>query len=128
MPGRALVSLAALTRTVPAPCRSVDGVRRSAHEKLQRSVSWTRLRTLAQRRARNRPHDGPATAIHHSHDHLRRARQIEDDPVDLRAFGRDLHEVACSDLLHWTEPSAPPDNVDGGSIAHPSHPNYGPAA
>jgi len=84
MHGRALVSRASLSRTASASCRGVDSVRSPTHKKLQRSVIGTRLRTLSQRRALNRPHHRPATAIHHRHNRLRGAGQIEDDPVDLR--------------------------------------------
>jgi hypothetical protein len=97
---RADVSRAALPRPAPASCGAMNSVRSSTHEELQRSVVWTLFRAFGQRRSRNGAHHRSATAIHHRHDHLRGARQLEDDPVDLRTCRRDLHEVACSYLLH----------------------------
>src|SRR3954454_20007490 len=100
MPWRARMCSWALCRTASLSRRGMDSVWSPTHKKPQRSVIGTCLRALTQRRAWNRAHHRPAPAIDHRHNRLRGAGQIEDDPVVLRARGRDLHEVPGSYLIH----------------------------
>jgi hypothetical protein len=70
---------------------------------MQRPVIGAVLDALGQRGALDGPQDRAAVAVDHRHDHLRGARNIEDDAVDLRATGRDLHEVPCVYRFHRPE-------------------------
>ena len=74
---------------VPASCRG----RRPADQATKLDVIIARLGSLAERARIERAEDRPAALVHHSHDHLRRARTIEDDAVTRAATVCDRDKV-----------------------------------
>jgi hypothetical protein len=106
----------ALTR---AASSGAPGRRRPTDEQTQAPVIGPRLGSLCQRCPCDGPQDRAAGAIHHRDDDLRVARNVADDPVDLRSTGRDGHEVPDAKAVHRHERTGAAESVRRRRSARP---------
>jgi hypothetical protein len=103
--GRAVRRPARMAGTCVSPtaagsCPSVDRRRGAAHEEPQRPIVAALLGACTERAGVHRAEHGPTRTINDGDDHLRAARRVEHDAVQLGPVVCHPHELTCGYRLH----------------------------